>query len=201
MLPGILVRASRGFGRARAAYRSGHHHRPRPNEGGPRRRALFVAELLRTKGELLLHEPGDRSISAAERCFSEAIEMAPGARCPVVGTADCPQLCPLAGRTGSTGRCATTPRAGVQQVYGGLRDAGFAFRERNASIAAISSRWIRELKRLVEVAKRGPFMTPARGRGPRVRRSRRRSEELSCEGFFARLTIVAPSCSMQSGSS
>jgi predicted ATPase len=43
------------------------------DRGGER---WFVAELLRTKGELLLHGAGDRSISAAERCFSEALEVA-----------------------------------------------------------------------------------------------------------------------------
>jgi predicted ATPase len=36
----------------------------------------FVAELLRTKGELLLHETGDQRVSAAERCFCEALEVA-----------------------------------------------------------------------------------------------------------------------------
>jgi predicted ATPase len=36
----------------------------------------FVAELLRTKGELLLQREGDQSILAAERCFSEALEVA-----------------------------------------------------------------------------------------------------------------------------
>jgi hypothetical protein len=36
----------------------------------------FVAELLRTKGELLLHEPGDQILSAAERCFFAALEVA-----------------------------------------------------------------------------------------------------------------------------
>jgi predicted ATPase len=35
-----------------------------------------MRQLLRTKGELLLHQAGDQSISAAERCFSEAIEVA-----------------------------------------------------------------------------------------------------------------------------
>jgi predicted ATPase len=45
----------------------------RANRGGER---WFVAELLRNKGELLLHEAGDHSISAAERCFSEALEVA-----------------------------------------------------------------------------------------------------------------------------
>jgi predicted ATPase len=43
------------------------------NRGGER---WFVAELVRTKGELLLHEAGDQSISAAERCFSEALDVA-----------------------------------------------------------------------------------------------------------------------------
>jgi hypothetical protein len=81
-------------------------------------------------------------------------------------------------RDNSSRRCTTDS----QRV-----STGFAFRELDASIAAISSRWIRELRLLVEVAKRGPFMTPARGRSPRVRRSRRRSEEFSCEGFFAQI--------------
>jgi predicted ATPase len=43
------------------------------DRGGER---WFVAELLRTRGELLLHGAGDPSISAAERCFSEALEVA-----------------------------------------------------------------------------------------------------------------------------
>jgi predicted ATPase len=43
------------------------------DRGGER---WFVAELLRIKGELLLHEAGDQPISAAERCFSEALEVA-----------------------------------------------------------------------------------------------------------------------------
>jgi predicted ATPase/DNA-binding winged helix-turn-helix (wHTH) protein len=36
----------------------------------------YVAELLRIKGELLLQETEHRSISAAERCFGEALELA-----------------------------------------------------------------------------------------------------------------------------
>jgi tetratricopeptide (TPR) repeat protein len=36
----------------------------------------FVAELLRTKGELLLQREGDQSIPAAERCFSAALQVA-----------------------------------------------------------------------------------------------------------------------------
>ncbi|HTG05168.1 MAG TPA: winged helix-turn-helix domain-containing protein [Bradyrhizobium sp.] len=36
----------------------------------------YVAELLRIKGELLLHETQHRSISAAEQCFGEALELA-----------------------------------------------------------------------------------------------------------------------------
>jgi predicted ATPase/DNA-binding winged helix-turn-helix (wHTH) protein len=36
----------------------------------------YVAELLRIRGELLLHETEHRSISAAEQCFSEALELA-----------------------------------------------------------------------------------------------------------------------------
>jgi predicted ATPase/DNA-binding winged helix-turn-helix (wHTH) protein len=43
------------------------------DRGGER---WFVAELLRTKGELLLGQAGDQSVSAAERCFSEALEVA-----------------------------------------------------------------------------------------------------------------------------
>jgi predicted ATPase len=43
------------------------------DRGGER---WFVAELLRTKGELLLRREGDQSILAAERCFSEALEVA-----------------------------------------------------------------------------------------------------------------------------
>jgi predicted ATPase len=43
------------------------------DRGGER---WFVPDLLRTKGELLIHRAGDQSISAAERCFSEAIEVA-----------------------------------------------------------------------------------------------------------------------------
>jgi predicted ATPase/DNA-binding winged helix-turn-helix (wHTH) protein len=36
----------------------------------------YVAELLRIKGELLLQEPEHRSVSAAEQCFGEALELA-----------------------------------------------------------------------------------------------------------------------------
>jgi predicted ATPase len=36
----------------------------------------YVAELLRIRGELLLHETEHRSISAAEQCFGEALELA-----------------------------------------------------------------------------------------------------------------------------
>jgi predicted ATPase/DNA-binding winged helix-turn-helix (wHTH) protein len=43
------------------------------NRGGER---WFVAELLRTKGESLLHGADEQSTSAAERCFAEAIEVA-----------------------------------------------------------------------------------------------------------------------------
>jgi predicted ATPase/DNA-binding winged helix-turn-helix (wHTH) protein len=45
----------------------------RAERGGER---WFVAELLRNKGELLLREAGDQSISAAECCFCEALEVA-----------------------------------------------------------------------------------------------------------------------------
>ncbi|MDB6102121.1 MAG: transcriptional regulator, partial [Gammaproteobacteria bacterium] len=43
------------------------------DRGGER---WFVAELLRTKGELLLRRDGDQSFSAAEGCFGEALEVA-----------------------------------------------------------------------------------------------------------------------------
>ena len=43
------------------------------DRGGER---WYVAELLRTKGELLLHEAGDESVSRAEGCFSQALEIA-----------------------------------------------------------------------------------------------------------------------------
>jgi predicted ATPase len=43
------------------------------NRGGE---VWYVAELLRMKGELLLRGTGDQSTSAAERCFSEALEVA-----------------------------------------------------------------------------------------------------------------------------
>jgi predicted ATPase len=43
------------------------------NRGGE---VWYVAELLRVNGELLLRGTGDQSISAAERCFSEALEVA-----------------------------------------------------------------------------------------------------------------------------
>jgi predicted ATPase len=45
----------------------------RADRGGER---WFVAELLRIKGELLLHGAGDQSIPAAEHCFSAALEAA-----------------------------------------------------------------------------------------------------------------------------
>jgi predicted ATPase/DNA-binding winged helix-turn-helix (wHTH) protein len=43
------------------------------DRGGER---YYVAELLRIKGELLLQQAGDRSISATETCFREALDLA-----------------------------------------------------------------------------------------------------------------------------
>ena len=43
------------------------------DRGGER---YYLAELLRIKGELLLQEAGDLSISAVEDCFFEALEVA-----------------------------------------------------------------------------------------------------------------------------
>jgi predicted ATPase/DNA-binding winged helix-turn-helix (wHTH) protein len=45
----------------------------RADSGGER---WFVAELLRTKGELLLQREGDQAVAAAERCFCAALEVA-----------------------------------------------------------------------------------------------------------------------------
>jgi predicted ATPase len=70
---GALAEGLAGLGQFTEALATIDRALARADRGGER---WFVAELLRTKGGLLLHEPGDQSISAAERCFSAAIEVA-----------------------------------------------------------------------------------------------------------------------------
>jgi predicted ATPase len=70
---GALAEGLAGLGQFTEALATVDRALATADRGGER---WFVAELLRTKGELLLHGAGDRSISAAERCFSEALEVA-----------------------------------------------------------------------------------------------------------------------------
>jgi predicted ATPase len=70
---GALAEGLAGLGRLTEALDTMDRALAAAERGGER---WFVAELLRTKGELLLHEPGDQTLSAAERCFSAALEVA-----------------------------------------------------------------------------------------------------------------------------
>jgi predicted ATPase len=70
---GALAEGLAGLGRFSEALATIDRALASANCGGE---CWFVAELLRTKGELLLHDADPQSISAAERCFFEAIEVA-----------------------------------------------------------------------------------------------------------------------------
>ena len=69
---GALAEGLAGLGHFNEALATIDRALARADRGGER---WFVAELLRNKGELLLHG-GDQSISAAERCFADALEVA-----------------------------------------------------------------------------------------------------------------------------
>jgi predicted ATPase len=70
---GALAEGLAGLGRFTEALATIDRAVARANRGGER---WFVPELLRNKGEFLLIGAGDKSISAAERCFSRALEVA-----------------------------------------------------------------------------------------------------------------------------
>jgi predicted ATPase/DNA-binding winged helix-turn-helix (wHTH) protein len=70
---GALAEALAGLGQFTEALATIDRALAMADRGGER---WFVAELQRIKGELLLHEPGDESNSAAEYCFSAALEVA-----------------------------------------------------------------------------------------------------------------------------
>jgi predicted ATPase len=70
---GALAEGLAGLGRFAEALATMDRALAAAERGGER---WFVAELLRTKGELLLHELGDQTLSAAERCFFAALEVA-----------------------------------------------------------------------------------------------------------------------------
>ena len=70
---GALAEGLAGLGRFSEALATIDRALASANCGGE---CWFVAELLRTKGELLLHDADPQSISAAERCFFEALEVA-----------------------------------------------------------------------------------------------------------------------------
>jgi predicted ATPase/DNA-binding winged helix-turn-helix (wHTH) protein len=70
---GALAEGLAGLGQFTEALATIERALARAERGGE---SWLVAELLRIKGELLLHGAGDQSISAAERCFPAAIEVA-----------------------------------------------------------------------------------------------------------------------------
>jgi predicted ATPase/DNA-binding winged helix-turn-helix (wHTH) protein len=70
---GALAEGLAGLGRHTAALDTMDRALAAAERGGER---WYVAELLRTKGELLLCGAGDQSTGAAERCFSAALEVA-----------------------------------------------------------------------------------------------------------------------------
>jgi predicted ATPase len=70
---GALAEGLAGLGRLTEALATIDRALAAADRGGER---WFVAELLRTKGEILLYGEGDPSIVAAERCFSEALDVA-----------------------------------------------------------------------------------------------------------------------------
>src|SRR6202035_3181992 len=70
---GALAEGLAGLGQSIEALATIDRALATADRGGER---WFVAELLRIKGELLLHQTGDQRVSAAERCFCEALEVA-----------------------------------------------------------------------------------------------------------------------------
>jgi len=70
---GALAEGLAGLGRLTEALDTMDRALAAAERGGER---WYVAELLRTKGELLLCGAGDQSTGAAERCFSAALEVA-----------------------------------------------------------------------------------------------------------------------------
>jgi predicted ATPase/DNA-binding winged helix-turn-helix (wHTH) protein len=70
---GALAEGFAGLGQFAAALATIDRALATADHGGER---WFVAELLRAKGELSLQRAGDQSLSAAERCFSAALEVA-----------------------------------------------------------------------------------------------------------------------------
>jgi len=70
---GALAEGLAGLGRLTEALDTMDRALAAAERGGER---WFVAELLRTKGELQLQELGDQTLSAAECCFSAALEVA-----------------------------------------------------------------------------------------------------------------------------
>jgi len=72
-LLGALAESLAGLGQVTDALATIDRALAVADRGGER---WFVAELLRIKGELLLHGADDESLSASESCFSEALEVA-----------------------------------------------------------------------------------------------------------------------------
>jgi predicted ATPase/DNA-binding winged helix-turn-helix (wHTH) protein len=70
---GALAEGLSGLGRYAEALATIDRALATAERGGER---WFAAELLRSKGELLLYAPSDPATAAAERCFSEALEVA-----------------------------------------------------------------------------------------------------------------------------
>jgi predicted ATPase len=70
---GALAEGLAGLGRFAEAIATIDRATSCADRGGER---YFVAELLRDKGELLLHAADEESISRAEHCFSQALEVA-----------------------------------------------------------------------------------------------------------------------------
>jgi predicted ATPase/DNA-binding winged helix-turn-helix (wHTH) protein len=70
---GALAEGLAGLGQFTEALAAIDRALARADRGGER---WFVAELLRSKGEILLHGAGDEYIARAERCFSQAVEVA-----------------------------------------------------------------------------------------------------------------------------
>jgi predicted ATPase/DNA-binding winged helix-turn-helix (wHTH) protein len=70
---GALAEGLAGLGHFTEALATIDQALTRADSGGE---CWFVPELLRNKGELLLHGADDQTILAAERCFCEALEMA-----------------------------------------------------------------------------------------------------------------------------
>jgi predicted ATPase len=70
---GVLAEGLAGLGQVTEALAAVDQALARAERGGEQ---WYVAELLRIKGEVLIRNPSDRSISAAEGCFLGALEVA-----------------------------------------------------------------------------------------------------------------------------